>query len=202
MGIQRFVSISEQKGVILVKTGYVYHELFGWHDTGTNTGFFPSDPARGLQPFANYENAETKKRIHELIVCLRAYPSFASNSRSACPWGRACMSCVIHVSPPSYAVARASRPSKSYLGIKKYLKRSIPTVTFFQRICPISFRPWILFILKGSQAIETILLQLSNLRVFLKTMQLNMGKCVDKFNKNAGREGTLSISGLQGESSL
>lgn len=51
-----------------LKTGYVYHELFGWHDTGTNAGFFPSDPARGLQPFANYENAETKKRIHELIV--------------------------------------------------------------------------------------------------------------------------------------
>jgi acetoin utilization deacetylase AcuC-like enzyme len=51
-----------------LRTGYVYHELFGWHDTGTNTGFFPSDPARGLQPSLNYENAETKKRIHELIV--------------------------------------------------------------------------------------------------------------------------------------
>ena len=51
-----------------LRTGYIYHELFGWHDTGTNTGFFPSDPARGLQPFVNYENAETKRRIHELIV--------------------------------------------------------------------------------------------------------------------------------------
>ena len=51
-----------------LKTGYIYHELFGWHDTGTNAGFFPSDPAKGLQPFLNYENAETKKRIHELIV--------------------------------------------------------------------------------------------------------------------------------------
>ena len=51
-----------------LRTGYVYHELFGWHDTGTNAGFFPSDPAKGLQPFLNYENAETKKRIHELIV--------------------------------------------------------------------------------------------------------------------------------------
>ncbi|MEY4108971.1 MAG: hypothetical protein RJB35_284, partial [Actinomycetota bacterium] len=49
-----------------LRTGYIYHELFGWHDTGTNTGFFPSDPARGLQPFVNYENAETKRRIHEL----------------------------------------------------------------------------------------------------------------------------------------
>ena len=51
-----------------LRTGYIYHELFGWHDTGTNTGFFPSDPALGLQPFVNYENAETKRRIHELIV--------------------------------------------------------------------------------------------------------------------------------------
>jgi acetoin utilization deacetylase AcuC-like enzyme len=51
-----------------LRTGYIYHELFGWHDTGTNTGFFPSDPALGLQPYVNYENAETKRRIHELIV--------------------------------------------------------------------------------------------------------------------------------------
>ena len=53
---------------MVLKTGYVYHEIFGWHDTGTNAGFFPSDPSRGLQPFVNYENGETKKRIHELIV--------------------------------------------------------------------------------------------------------------------------------------
>jgi acetoin utilization deacetylase AcuC-like enzyme len=51
-----------------LRTGYIYHELFGWHDTGSQAGFFPSDPARGLQPFVNYENAETKRRIHELIV--------------------------------------------------------------------------------------------------------------------------------------
>ena len=51
-----------------LRTGYIYHELFGWHDTGTQAGMFPSDPSRGLQPFVNYENAETKRRIHELIV--------------------------------------------------------------------------------------------------------------------------------------
>ena len=28
----------------------------------------PSDPGAGLQPYVNYENSETKKRIHELIV--------------------------------------------------------------------------------------------------------------------------------------
>jgi acetoin utilization deacetylase AcuC-like enzyme len=51
-----------------LRTGYLYHELFGWHDTGTQAGIFPSDPSRGLQPFENFENAETKRRIHELIV--------------------------------------------------------------------------------------------------------------------------------------
>lgn len=49
-------------------TGYTYHEIFGWHDTGTFVGDLPSDPAAGLQPYRNYEHAETKKRIHELIV--------------------------------------------------------------------------------------------------------------------------------------
>ncbi len=51
-----------------MRTGYVYHEIFGWHDTGTFTGDAPSDPAVGLQPYVNYENADTKRRIHELIV--------------------------------------------------------------------------------------------------------------------------------------
>jgi acetoin utilization deacetylase AcuC-like enzyme len=51
-----------------MRTGYIYHEIFGWHDTGTFTGDLPSDPGAGLAPYMNYENAETKKRIHELIV--------------------------------------------------------------------------------------------------------------------------------------
>lgn len=49
-------------------TGYVYHEVFGWHDTSTNTGLLPADPRRGLQPMYHFENAETKRRIHELVV--------------------------------------------------------------------------------------------------------------------------------------
>lgn len=49
-------------------TGYLYHEIFGWHDTGTNAGLFPSDPAIGMQPAMHFENAETKRRMHELIV--------------------------------------------------------------------------------------------------------------------------------------
>ena len=51
-----------------MRTGYVYHEIFGWHDTGTFVGDMPSDPGAGLQPYLNYENADTKRRIHELIV--------------------------------------------------------------------------------------------------------------------------------------
>ncbi|WTW99204.1 class II histone deacetylase [Streptomycetaceae bacterium NBC_01309] len=49
-------------------TGYVYHEIFGWHDTGTHAGLFPSNPAAGLQPLVHVENAETKRRLHELLV--------------------------------------------------------------------------------------------------------------------------------------
>jgi len=49
-------------------TGYLYHEVFGWHDTGSSAGLFVSDPAAGVQPFVHFENAETKRRMHELIV--------------------------------------------------------------------------------------------------------------------------------------
>lgn len=49
-------------------TGYLYHEIFGWHDTGTHAGLWPSNPAAGIQPFAHFENAETKRRLHELVV--------------------------------------------------------------------------------------------------------------------------------------
>lgn len=49
-------------------TGYLYHELFGWHDTGTSAGVFGADPAVGLQPFIHFENADTKRRLHELVV--------------------------------------------------------------------------------------------------------------------------------------
>ena len=49
-------------------TGYLYHEIFGWHDTGTAVGLLGSDPAAGLQPFMHFENAETKRRMHELVV--------------------------------------------------------------------------------------------------------------------------------------
>ena len=49
-------------------TGYVWHELYGWHDTGTNAGLFGSNPLLGLQPFNHFESAESKKRMHELLA--------------------------------------------------------------------------------------------------------------------------------------
>ena len=49
-------------------TGYAYHEVFGWHDTSSYAGLFPSDPLAGLQPFSHLEHPETKRRIHELVV--------------------------------------------------------------------------------------------------------------------------------------
>ncbi|WP_433260547.1 class II histone deacetylase [Actinosynnema sp. CS-041913] len=49
-------------------TGYVYHELYGWHDTGTHAGLVPADPRRGVQPFRHFENPEAKRRVHELVV--------------------------------------------------------------------------------------------------------------------------------------
>jgi acetoin utilization deacetylase AcuC-like enzyme len=51
-----------------MRTGYVYHELFGWHDTGSAGGLFPSDPRRGVQPMWHFEHPDTKRRIHELVV--------------------------------------------------------------------------------------------------------------------------------------
>ncbi|MFD0201613.1 MULTISPECIES: class II histone deacetylase [Saccharothrix] len=51
-----------------MSTGYAYHELYGWHDTGTHAGLLPADPRRGLQPHRHFENAEAKRRVHELVV--------------------------------------------------------------------------------------------------------------------------------------
>ncbi|MGA4844228.1 class II histone deacetylase [Streptomyces sp. G45] len=49
-------------------TGYVYHELYGWHDTGTQAALVPADPRRGIQPMRHYEHGDTKRRAHELVV--------------------------------------------------------------------------------------------------------------------------------------
>src|SRR5690606_16947591 len=50
------------------RVGYLYHEIYAWHDTGTHVGLFPSDPGAGLQPYAHFEHPDTKRRMHELLV--------------------------------------------------------------------------------------------------------------------------------------
>ncbi|MEU9505379.1 class II histone deacetylase [Micromonospora sp. NPDC048170] len=49
------------------RTGYVYHPLFFWHDTGTAAGLAPANPPAGIQPLAHFESPDTKRRIHELV---------------------------------------------------------------------------------------------------------------------------------------
>ncbi|WBO68937.1 hypothetical protein [Streptomyces camelliae] len=51
-----------------MSTGYVWHELFGWADSGSG-GLFPVDPAAGLQPIGHHvAHADTKRRLHELVT--------------------------------------------------------------------------------------------------------------------------------------
>lgn len=49
-------------------TGYLYHEMFDWLDHGTRAALFPSDPRRGVQPLWHYDLADTRRRMHELVV--------------------------------------------------------------------------------------------------------------------------------------
>jgi acetoin utilization deacetylase AcuC-like enzyme len=49
----------------MAKTGFVYHELYQWHDTGNHAGFlYPGFP---LQPGEHNENPETKRRFKNLL---------------------------------------------------------------------------------------------------------------------------------------
>ncbi|WP_449282405.1 class II histone deacetylase [Leucobacter sp.] len=47
------------------RTGYVWHERFAWHDTGTHAGIFPS--GGHVQPYRNFESPESKARLASLI---------------------------------------------------------------------------------------------------------------------------------------
>jgi len=46
-------------------TGFVWHEIYMWHDTGTHAGVLP--PGGPVQPFEHAENPETKRRIRNLL---------------------------------------------------------------------------------------------------------------------------------------
>lgn len=47
------------------KTGYVWHEQYAWHDTGTHAGIYPS--GGHVQPFHNFESPESKTRFAGLV---------------------------------------------------------------------------------------------------------------------------------------
>jgi acetoin utilization deacetylase AcuC-like enzyme len=50
-----------------VSTGYLWHALYGWNDTGSGS-LTPADPAAGLQPVGHhFAHADNKRRMHELI---------------------------------------------------------------------------------------------------------------------------------------
>lgn len=47
------------------RTGYVWHEQYAWHDTGTHAGIVPSGGF--TQPYANFESPESKSRMAGLV---------------------------------------------------------------------------------------------------------------------------------------
>jgi acetoin utilization deacetylase AcuC-like enzyme len=46
-------------------TGYVWHERYGWHDTGNAAGFIPAGGI--VQPYQHFESAESKTRMASLV---------------------------------------------------------------------------------------------------------------------------------------
>ncbi|QEY73423.1 class II histone deacetylase [Pseudomonas denitrificans (nom. rej.)] len=46
-------------------TAFVWHEHYMWHDTGNYAGLFT--PGLGVQPGLHFENAETKRRLKNLL---------------------------------------------------------------------------------------------------------------------------------------
>jgi acetoin utilization deacetylase AcuC-like enzyme len=47
------------------RTGYVWHEQYAWHDTGTHAGIVP--PGATVQPFQTFESPESKSRLAGLV---------------------------------------------------------------------------------------------------------------------------------------
>ena len=47
------------------RVGFVWHELYGWHDTGTAAGL--PEPGLHVQPYRNFESADSKVRLASLI---------------------------------------------------------------------------------------------------------------------------------------
>ena len=47
------------------KTGFVWHELYMWHNTGNYAGVMPTGLT--VQPYEHAENPETKRRFKNLM---------------------------------------------------------------------------------------------------------------------------------------
>jgi acetoin utilization deacetylase AcuC-like enzyme len=48
-----------------MSTGFVWHERYMWHDTGSLAGILP--PGEGVQPDRTFEHPDTKRRMRNLI---------------------------------------------------------------------------------------------------------------------------------------
>ena len=51
-------------------TGFVWHERYMWHDTGSYANFLPAGGMSPLQPHVHIENADTKRRFKNLLDVL------------------------------------------------------------------------------------------------------------------------------------
>ncbi len=51
-------------------TGLVWHERYMWHDTGTFANFLPAGGMSPIQPHIHIENADTKRRLKNLLDVL------------------------------------------------------------------------------------------------------------------------------------
>ncbi len=51
-------------------TGFVWHERYMWHDTGSQVNYLPAGGMTALQPLIHVENPETKRRLKNLLDVL------------------------------------------------------------------------------------------------------------------------------------
>ena len=51
-------------------TCYLWSEWFFWHDSGSINGFTGE---KSIQPLASWENPETKRRLHNLLVTSKLF---------------------------------------------------------------------------------------------------------------------------------
>ena len=57
--------LTNHRGRTLVATGFVFHEIYMWHNTGNFAGPVPF--GFPVQPYEHAENPETKRRFRNLL---------------------------------------------------------------------------------------------------------------------------------------